>query len=171
MRMPEMMGNMMGNRGREPVRGTPERPVGIGEPVKTGPEMPIGRMPMYHSGTEYVPSTGPALLEKGEAVIPKEKNMDSVKDVLGGHGHIKAPKRIKEMVHSKSHNGKHIIVHKHHTPHDHPDHDEVHALDNMSDVHDHIENHAGEPNEGEQAEAGAGPQLTASPMGGMPAGV
>jgi hypothetical protein len=170
--MRDMMSNSMDNPRREPV-GIGERPF---EPTRSRlPMNPIERpvMPMFHDGTDYVPHTGPAILEKGEAVIPKEKNMEAVRDVLGGHQPIKAHKRIKEMVHSKSHNGKHIIVHKHHSPHDHPSHDEVHALDNMSDVHDHMEAHAGTPNEGEQPESGSVPQMTPSPspMGGMPPGV
>lgn len=32
-------------------------------------------MPSYKEGTKYVPKTGPAILHKGEAVIPKERNM------------------------------------------------------------------------------------------------
>src|SRR5580658_7772343 len=124
-------------------------PFSHGQGGDVGPER--NRMPMFHDGTSYVPHTGPALLEKGEAVIPKEENkhMNSVSDVLGGPSKIKAKKRIKEIAHSKSHNGKHIITHRHHPPHDGKEHEEIHALDNMSDVHSHIEDHAGTPNEGE----------------------
>src|SRR5258708_22450593 len=77
----------------------------------------------------------------------------------------KTPKKeIKEMVHSKSDNGRHIVTHRHHHPEHHKD--EIHAFSNLGEVHDHMEDHAGTPNEGEvspAAGATAPAPLTAAP--------
>jgi hypothetical protein len=118
----------------------------------------------YHNGVDVVPHDTLALLQKGEAVIPKKDNsmaMNPYEKITSGDK--KPKKEIKEMVHTKTHNGKHIVTHKHHHPEHHPD--ETHALEDMSALHDHIEDHAGTPNEGETSDAGAGApaQLTASP--------
>jgi hypothetical protein len=84
-------------------------------------------------------------------------------------GDAKPKKEIREMVHTKSHNGKHIVTHRHHSPTHHPD--ETHVFDNMADVHNHMEDHAGMPNAGEAAPEGAAapaPMTAApSPMPGM----
>jgi len=129
----------------------------------------------FKKGTSHVPKTGIYKLHEGESVIPKEKNMDSIKDkmteALGGSDK-KPKKEIKEMVHSKSHNGHHIIVHKHHHPEHHPD--ETHTLDDMAALHAHMDQHAGEPNEGEGPESapqgGAAAPMTAAPSPMPPAG-
>ncbi len=102
----------------------------------------------------------------------------SIYDVLKDKGPKGEKKSIKSMVHTKTHNGKHVITHKHHAPFDHERHDEVHMHGSMADVHDHMEKHAGTPAPGEPAGdmAGGAPQLTASPApeapapGGMPQG-
>jgi hypothetical protein len=127
----------------------------------------------FKKGTSHVPKTGLYKLHEGEAVIPKEKNMDSMKDkmteALGGEAK-KPKKEIKEMVHRKTTNGKHIIVHKHHHPEHHPD--EEHAMENMAAVHQHMEDHAGSPNDGEGAESAApagAAQMTAAPSPAAPA--
>jgi len=128
----------------------------------------------FKKGTSHVPKTGIYKLHEGEAVIPKDKNMDSMKDkmteALGGNDK-KPKKEIKEMVHRKTTNGKHIVVHKHHHPEHHPD--EEHAMNTMAELHQHMEDHAGTPNEGEGQES-AGPagaaQMTAAPSpAGAPA--
>lgn len=82
---------------------------------------------------------------------------DSLKDKATGH-----KKAIKSMTHTKTHNGKHVITHKHHAPHDHEMHDETHMMNDMGDVHQHMENHAGTPNDGEAPDAST-PQLSATP--------
>lgn len=123
----------------------------------------------FKHGTNHVPATGTYKLHEGEAVIPKEKNAMMNKDKMiadmSDEGKSAPKKEIKEMVHRKTKNGKHIIVHKHHSPAHHPD--EEHALENMAEVHQHMEDHAGEPNEGEGAESapqgGAPAQMTAAP--------
>jgi hypothetical protein len=137
-------------------------PFSHGQGGDVGPER--NRMPMFHDGTSYVPHTGPALLEKGEAVIPKEENMNSVKDVLSGH---KKPKVIKEIRTRKVHgpHGKATYIHEHH--HTHPDHHpaEEHSSANQDEMASHMLEHMGEPNPGEQ-EADAG--QSGIPEGGAP---
>jgi hypothetical protein len=120
----------------------------------------------FEKGTSHVPKTGIYKLHEGEAVIPKDKNMDSMKDkMMDSLGGEKKPKKeIKEMIHRKTTNGKHVIVHKHHHPEHHPD--EEHAMENMAEVHQHMEDHAGTPNDGEGAESAApagAAQMTAAP--------
>jgi hypothetical protein len=114
----------------------------------------------FEKGTSHVPKTGVYKLHEGEAVIPKDKNMDSMKDkMMDSLGGDKKPKKeIKEMVHRKSANGKHIVVHKHHRPEHHPD--EEHVMNDMNELHQHMEDHAGTPNEGEGPES--------APQGGAP---
>jgi hypothetical protein len=79
----------------------------------------------------------------------------------------KTPKKeIKEMVHSKTHNGKHVITHRHHSPSHHPD--ETHMFNNLDEAKDHMDAHAGD-----QPAEGAAPMTAApSPMaaGAPPAG-
>ena len=128
----------------------------------------------FKKGTSHVPKTGIYKLHEGEAVIPKEKNMDSMKDkmtdALGGSDK-KPKKEIKEMHVRKTANGKHIVTHKHHHPEHHPD--EEHSMENMAALHQHMEDHAGTPNEGEGAESAApagAAQMTAAPSpAGAPA--
>ena len=98
---------------------------------------------------------------------------DAFEKITGG---AKPKKEIKEMVHTKSDNGKHIVTHRHHRPDHHRD--ETHVFDNAAQVADHIENHAGTPNEGEAAPAGGAPtpmtpapSPEAAPAGPMPAGM
>ncbi len=80
-------------------------------------------------------------------------------------GERKPKKEIREMSITKSHNGKHIVTHKHHHPEHHPD--ETHVMDNMAALQGHMEDHAGTPNEGEAApaspDAGGPAQMTAAP--------
>jgi hypothetical protein len=120
----------------------------------------------FEKGTSHVPKTGIYKLHEGEAVIPKDKNMDSMKDkMMDSLGGEKKPKKeIKEMHIRKTANGKHIVTHKHHHPEHHPD--EEHSMEDMGALHQHMEDHAGTPNDGEGAEsappAGAA-QMTAAP--------
>ena len=104
---------------------------------------PLGSL---KKGTPSVPKTGIYKLHEGEKVTPEKDNPDSKK---GDHmatpydmitaGSKKPKKEIKEMVHSKSHNGKHIVTHKHHSPTHHPD--ETHVFEDMQGVHDHMDAH------------------------------
>jgi hypothetical protein len=127
-------------------------------------------LPTYHKGIARVPKTGPANLEEGEAVIPKEANPmnhGGTYDLVKGMGKDEKPKKeISHMVHRKKESG-HVIEH-HHT---HPDHHpmEEHAMSNMDDVHDHMEEHMGTPNPGE-AEADKGMSGIPGEAGGPPQG-
>lgn len=114
----------------------------------------------YHKGTNFVPKTGNYTLEKGEAVVPKEKNMaaDWTKGITGGK---KPKKEIREIRVRKSHDGKHIIEHHHHYPEHHPM--EEHTAGDMSDLHSHMDDHAGTPNMGEAQGGDQMAQLTAAP--------
>lgn len=84
-------------------------------------------------------------------------------------GDVKPKKEISDMHIKMSHNGKHIVTHKHHHPEHHPD--ETHVMGNMADLHSHMEDHLGTPNAGEAAPTGdsAPAPMTAapSPMPGM----
>ena len=121
----------------------------------------------FAKGTTKVPKTGNYKLHEGEAVIPAKENPMNKggMDAVMGLAKDKAPKKeIKTMEHSKSHNGKHIVVHKHHSPSHHPD--ETHVMNDLSELHSHMEDHAGTPNDGEEAPAGgagAPAPLTAAP--------
>lgn len=117
----------------------------------------------FKHGTTHVPKTGVYKLHEGEAVVPKKDNkMAGVFDLVKGNDSKKPAKHIKTIVHSKSHDGKHVMVHKHHHPEHHED--ETHIANDMSELHKHLEDHAGTPNEGEAAAA------PAAPVGGAPAG-
>ena len=171
------------------LSGTPEQRT-VNAPVdRTAPKARYGARPgeqridtkdmtkplgSFAKGTSHVPKTGIYKLHEGEAVIPKDKNMDSMKDkmteALGGSDK-KPKKEIKEMHVRKTANGKHIVTHKHHHPEHHPD--EEHSMENMAALHQHMEDHAGTPNEGEGAESAApagAAQMTAAPSpAGAPA--
>lgn len=153
-----------------PVQANPDKVKPEGGVRAKDPMMPMDRtaapLAVLHKGTDYVPKTGNYRLEQGEAVVPKEKNMaDDIFAHVPHRGSESKPKKeIKEMVHSKSHNGKHIVVHKHHHP-AHPD--ETHVLNDMAELHQHMEDHAGTPNEGEGAPDASMAQMT--PAQGVPA--
>jgi hypothetical protein len=128
---------------------------------------PLG-MQSYEKGTDYVPKTGPAILHKGEKVVPKDKNMKSVTDKMKASlsGDDKPKKEIKEMHIRKTANGHHIVKHIHHAPAHHPD--EEHSMNDLSELHAHLDQHAGVPNEGEAAPTGADAPapMTAAPSQG-----
>ena len=121
--------------------------------------------PKYHKGTDYVPKTGPAILKKGEAVLntkdasklrEAKNNMakdwsKDTKDGLGGSDE-KPAKVISHIVHHKVSGGGHHFEH-HHT---HPAHPVEHHFAKDDDgMVEHMLQHAGTPNPGEQeAEAG-----------------
>jgi hypothetical protein len=113
---------------------------------------PLGSL---KNGTPHVPETGNYKLHKGEAVVPKEKNMSDPFALVPGRTEPKsAKKEIKRMEITKSHNGKHIVKHVHH----HPSHeDETHVMNDMAALHSHLDAHnddaSGTP---------AAPQMTAS---------
>ena len=134
---------------------------------------PLGAAPVYDKGGKVNIHDGKhqvAILKEGERVLTPEqtkaydkggKVMATPYDMVTGG---KTPKKeIKEMVHTKSHNGKHIVTHKHHSPAHHPD--EIHAFNDLDEAKDHMDQHAGP----EPAEGAAPLTAAPSPMGG-PAG-
>ena len=58
-------------------------------------QKPLGS---FKAGTDYVPKTGPYQLHEGEKVVPKDKNMENMKDkMMASLGGDKKPKKeIKE---------------------------------------------------------------------------
>ena len=178
-------GNLGGMRSPRPI-GTP----GMGGPRQ---------MPVFHKGTDNVSSTGPALLEKGEAVLnkhdaaqmrkgkgmEKNKSMESATHALsGGKKEEKPKKEVSEMHIKRAANGGHIIKHKHSAPEHHPD--EEHTTKGDDELAQHVMQHMGDQNPGEadadagnsgippQAGASAAPPAAApaaAPMAGAPAGM
>jgi hypothetical protein len=102
--------------------------------------------------------------DQGGVVSPqKDTSMTGIFDQITKGGD-KPKKEIKEMVHTKSHNGKHIVTHRHHSPAHHPD--ETHVMNDMAQLHSHMDAHAGTPNDGEAAPAdgaAAPAPMTAAP--------
>lgn len=45
---------------------------------KTEFEGSASSLPVFHNGTDFVPQTGPAILERGEAVIPADQNPNNI---------------------------------------------------------------------------------------------
>jgi hypothetical protein len=119
-------------------------------------------LPSYKHGTDYVPKTGPAILHKGEKVVPKEKNMDAYAKIH--EGEKKPKKEIKRIIHTKMHDGKVHTTHEHHHPEHHGDEHFAHST--SDEMKAHMDAHAGmpdaegsAPNPGDAEQA----QLTASP--------
>jgi hypothetical protein len=127
---------------------------------------PLPKTPKkYHSGTDYVPETGPATLKKGEAVLNTEDAKKfreakmaktwtkDAKDGLAGKDGKKPPKVISHMVHHRVEGGGHHIEHHHTHPEAHPV--EHHFKKDDDEMLEHFAQHAGTPNPGEpEAEAG-----------------
>jgi hypothetical protein len=155
-------------------------------------------MPVFHDGIDNVPSTGPAMLEKGEKVLDKHeaaqvrkgkgmanKSMESAAAALsGGKKEEKPKKEIKHIETKKAHNGGFIHKHVHTAPEHHPD--EEHISKDQDEMANHMLQHMGSPNPGEaeadagqsgipdQAGASAAPPAAAppaAPMAGAPAGM
>lgn len=118
-------------------------------------------VPSYKKGTDRVPETGKAKIHKDEAVLKKEDankyrklgGMEGIMHLAAGElGHGKSEKKpdtkkeVKEM-HIRKANGGHIVVHKHARPDLHPD--EEHIVPDMDALHDHLEEHMGDENPGE----------------------
>jgi hypothetical protein len=106
----------------------------------------------YKRGTKSVPKTGAYKLHEGEKVVPEKNNPDShLKtgekkmatpfDMITA-GAKKAPKTIQKHEYSKTHNGKHVVTHKHHSP-EHKD--EQHMFEKFSDAADHMEQNPPQP--------------------------
>ena len=109
----------------------PEKRIDVDQYIK-----PLGS---FEHGTDYVPKTGNYQLHEGEKVTPKEDNMADSKvfDMVPGRSTKKPAKAIHKIEIRKSHDGKHILVHKHHHPTHHPD--EEHVATDMAGLHDHLD--------------------------------
>jgi hypothetical protein len=88
--------------------------------------------------------------------------MASIYDVLKDKGAKEPKKSISKMVHSKTHNGKHVILHHHHAPHDSASHDETHMMNDMGEVMDHMQKHNAPEGATDDMSAGS-PQMSAAP--------
>jgi hypothetical protein len=118
------------------------------------------RLPVYHKGTDYVPKTGPAVLKKGEAVIPAHENpmnpMNPYAKVT--EATEKPAKKIKHIVTRKAKSGGYI--HEHH--HTEPMHHEMqeHVTKNQNDMLAHMKEHMGtaEPEAEPNMQTAAGAQ-------------
>jgi hypothetical protein len=101
----------------------------------------------YKNGTKYVPETGPAILHKGEEVIPTKENMATPYDMI----HDKKPaKKIKEVRTRKAKSGGFIHEHHHTEPAHHPM--EEHTTPDTKAMLAHMQEHMGESESaGEQA--------------------
>lgn len=125
-------------------------------------------IPKYHKGVASVPKTGPAILKKGEAVIPAEKNpmnaMSAMEGITGAKA--KPPKKIKSITHTKTDDGKIVHTHKHHHPEHHAD--ETHVSNSMKEAQDHMAEQ--EPNMSAQPPEmpAPAPEGGATPAGSMP---
>jgi hypothetical protein len=160
---------------KEPVKQAPiVMKVDTGKPASSLPPLtpdikPTPTAPLvYDKGGKVNIHDGKhqlAILKEGERVLTPEqtkvydkggKVMATPYDMVSGG---KTPKKeIKEMVHSKTHNGKHVITHKHHSPVHHPD--ETHMFNNLDEAKDHMDQHAGD----EPAEGAAPMTAAPSPM-------
>jgi hypothetical protein len=151
--------------GATPSNGGPRSGFATGPGmVGTGVYAPL--MGAMKEGTPHVEKTGAYLLHEGEAVIPKEKNMDAVKDILGGHEAHKPAKELHEIRTRKvkGHGGKTSYIHEHHFTHPEHHKPEEHSSANQDEMMSHMMDHMGEPNPGE-AEANAGQSGITPPAG------
>jgi hypothetical protein len=86
----------------------------------------------------------------------------SIYDVLKDKSAKGEAKKIKSMTHTKTHNGKHVMTHHHHAPHDSSAHDETHMMNDMGEVHAHMDKHNAPEGATDDMSAGA-PQMSAAP--------
>lgn len=127
----------------------------------------------YKKGTDYVPKTGPAVLHKGEAVVPAKENKITDSSIYNKvtEGDKKPKKTLKSIHTRKAKDGSFIHEHNfHHTSHK----TEEHTSPDVKAALAHMEQHA-PTMEAEQAEespagaAGAPPAGAPAPAQGVPA--
>jgi hypothetical protein len=117
---------------------------------------PDSPMPKMHKGGT-VPKTGVYVMKEGEKVLTPEQTTH-LKNAMGlAHSVLshepdseptEPPKVIRAMNIRKASDGSHVIEH-HHVHFSHPM--EEHTAKNMDELHDHLEQHWGGPNDGEAA--------------------
>jgi hypothetical protein len=127
--------------------GKGEKRIDVKDMVK-----PLGQM--HDGGT--VPKTGPYIMKEGEKVLTQGDHA-KLKSAMGlAHSvladapdaEVQPPKVIRAMHVRKASDGSHVIEH-HHVNFSHPM--EEHTAKNMDELHDHLEQHWGSPNDGENA--------------------
>jgi hypothetical protein len=137
----------------------PEKRIDTGDMTKS--------LGTFHKGTNYVPKTGNYTLEKGEAVVPKEKNMMNPYSKIT-EGAKKSPKKTLKSMHVRpAHDGSHIIEHHHHSPHSM----EEHTAPDMKGLMAHMQEHAPTMQAMPPAEEQTGAQAQDSAVGASPAGM
>jgi hypothetical protein len=123
----------------------------------------------FKHGTDYVPKTGVYKLHEGEAVTPKEKNMDMMA-LVPGRSEEKPKKEVHEIRTRKAKSGG--FIHEHH--HTHPEHHkmEEHTSPNMKSAMTHLNDHMGDGSSASDVMADAAPAAPAAagaPAAGAPA--
>lgn len=113
-------------------------------------------MPSYKEGTASVPKTGPAMLHKGEAVIPKEKNPYSAIT----EGDKKPAKKLKSIHTRRAKSGGYIHEHHYTEPAHHPM--EEHTTADAKAMLSHMADHMGEESPAGEAAEEQGPQGAAA---------
>lgn len=115
----------------------------------------------YKRGTAYVPKTGPAILHKGEAVIPANKNSMGLAESALAHNDREAPakpekKKVKSVHVRKAHKGG-FIAETHFTNSlAHPM--QEHALSTMDALKEHMQESLGGGSEGGAEQASGSSQ-------------
>lgn len=166
-----------------PAKPTPPMKV---DKIKTGPYGTKGKetridvsdmvkklptqLPSYKHGTDSVPETGPAVLHKGEAVIPAKDNpMANIYSKIT-EGDKQPKKSLKEIRVRKAKDGSHIIEHHHH----HPAHKmEEHTAKDGAALQAHMDEHVPtmEAQQPEMPPAEAAGAMPPSGAGAPPAGM
>jgi len=157
-----------GNHGDQPIATyTYDKPADKPTSQPAPKATPAKKMPSYETGTHRVPKTGPALLHKDEAVLPKHeaehyRSMKGAHEALGGK-EDKPKKEIKHIVTKKAKSGGYI--HEHH--HTHPEHHpmEEHVSPDQDAMMQHMMQHMG----GDSGEAPASTDASQVASAGAPA--
>lgn len=140
----------------DPVVFAPTSPMDkINPRAKFGDRPGEKRLPVYHKGTPAVPKTGPAILEKGEAVIPAKDNpMNPYDKITEG---AKKPKKVLHEIRTrKAKSGGYIHEHHHTEPMHHKM--EEHTTPDKDAMAAHMMEHMGSDAAPEQQESAAGAQ-------------
>jgi hypothetical protein len=148
----------------------PKAGYGTGKGEKRIPEAADWAKPLSYKDGGEVKKTGLAMVHKGERVLTAQQhgNMNHAFDLAGAVLAQQSPepdmpkKNIKEMHMRKGANGGFIVKHIH-DHYMHPDEEHVHT--DMDGVHDHMEQHWGEPNDGEEEHESAGVRAAEEAVG------
>ncbi len=112
-----------------------------------------------------------AILKEGERVLTEKQNKKYEKGgkvMATPYDMVSAPKKAPKVVHhheySKTHNGKHVVTHKHHDP---SHKDETHMFDKFSDAAEHMNANPPQPEPEAPAAAPAAGGAPAAPAAGM----